>query len=298
MRPTASSSTATSICATARSTTSSAARKRIAGTIPGFPRESNANYGNTVIVWDLLFGTWFLPHERSVQALGLQDPTYPKSFWALMRAPFTVMPGLAFRAAMQAQGARYWWPVRRYVERPDEAQAQVLRDILKANRDTQFGAEHRFAEIQSAEQYRQRVPAQDYETLRPYVERQRCTGAPALTAEAPLFYAQTSGSTGTPKYIPIGPSALRMHRAEQALFTFLQYRACPQAFAGKALGIMGAAVEGHLDSGHHVGSVSGYLYRVASRIGPFAIRAATQSLDDRRLRSEIPGHPTARAVVP
>jgi ornithine lipid hydroxylase len=53
------------------------------------PRESNANYGNTVIVWDLLFGTWFLPRERSVQALGLQDPGYPTSFWALMRAPFT-----------------------------------------------------------------------------------------------------------------------------------------------------------------------------------------------------------------
>jgi ornithine lipid hydroxylase len=53
------------------------------------PRESNANYGNTVIVWDLLFGTWFLPQERGVQALGLQDPTYPRSFWALMRAPFS-----------------------------------------------------------------------------------------------------------------------------------------------------------------------------------------------------------------
>jgi sterol desaturase/sphingolipid hydroxylase (fatty acid hydroxylase superfamily) len=53
------------------------------------PRESNANYGNTVIVWDLLFGTWFLPRERAVQELGLQDRGYPKSFWALMRAPFT-----------------------------------------------------------------------------------------------------------------------------------------------------------------------------------------------------------------
>ncbi len=52
------------------------------------PRESNANYGNTVIIWDLLFGTWFLPRERAVQELGLQDPDYPKSFWALMRAPF------------------------------------------------------------------------------------------------------------------------------------------------------------------------------------------------------------------
>ncbi len=53
------------------------------------PRESNANYGNTVIIWDLVFGTWFLPTERAVQALGLQDPAYPKSFWALMRAPFS-----------------------------------------------------------------------------------------------------------------------------------------------------------------------------------------------------------------
>ena len=43
-------------------------------------------------------------------------------------------------------------------------------------------------------------------------------------------------------------------------FTYLQYRACPPAFSGTALGIMGAAVEGRLDSGHDVGSVSGYLY--------------------------------------
>jgi sterol desaturase/sphingolipid hydroxylase (fatty acid hydroxylase superfamily) len=52
------------------------------------PRESNANYGNTVIVWDLIFGTWFLPTDRAVDSLGLKDPTYPKAFLGLMRAPF------------------------------------------------------------------------------------------------------------------------------------------------------------------------------------------------------------------
>ena len=162
---------------------------------------------------------------------------------------------------MVAQAARYWLPVQRHAERPDRAQASVLRDILDANRGTQFGVEHGFTDIRSIQQYQQRVPVQDYDKLRPYVERQRRTGVAALTAEAPLFYAQTSGSTGVPKYIPIPPSAVRAHRAEQALFTYLQYRACPEAFSGKALGIMGAAVEGHLDSGHHVGSVSGHLYQ-------------------------------------
>jgi sterol desaturase/sphingolipid hydroxylase (fatty acid hydroxylase superfamily) len=52
------------------------------------PRESNANYGNTVIIWDLVFGTWFLPRDREIQDLGLQDRDYPKSFLGLMRAPF------------------------------------------------------------------------------------------------------------------------------------------------------------------------------------------------------------------
>jgi sterol desaturase/sphingolipid hydroxylase (fatty acid hydroxylase superfamily) len=53
------------------------------------PRESNANYGNTVIVWDLLFGTWFLPNDRGPEAIGLRDPNYPTSFLRLMKAPFS-----------------------------------------------------------------------------------------------------------------------------------------------------------------------------------------------------------------
>lgn len=51
------------------------------------PREANANYGNTVIVWDLLFGTWFLPADRAIGALGLHQ-RLPASFRALMAAPF------------------------------------------------------------------------------------------------------------------------------------------------------------------------------------------------------------------
>ena len=51
------------------------------------PRESNANYGSTLVVWDLVFGTWFLPRAREVGALGLRE-AYPTSFLALMRAPF------------------------------------------------------------------------------------------------------------------------------------------------------------------------------------------------------------------
>ena len=52
------------------------------------PRESNNNYGSTLVVWDLVFGTWFLPDGRDVGALGLRETGYPRSFFGLLRAPF------------------------------------------------------------------------------------------------------------------------------------------------------------------------------------------------------------------
>ena len=175
------------------------------------------------------------------------------------------MQEVVFRAGMTAYAARYWLPVVRHAARPERAQADALRRILTANRTTEFGHAHRFADLRTPREFREQVPVQEYETLRGYIERQRCSGVAALTAEPPLFYAQTSGSTGKPKYIPVCASALRIYRAEQALFTYLQYRASPAAFSGKALGIMGAAVEARLDSGHSVGSVSGHLYESLPR---------------------------------
>jgi len=52
------------------------------------PREANHNYGSTLVLWDLAFGTWFLPKTRDVDALGLHDAGYPRSFLGLLRAPF------------------------------------------------------------------------------------------------------------------------------------------------------------------------------------------------------------------
>jgi len=52
------------------------------------PREANSNYGSTTIVWDLLFGTFWLPETDRVGALGLHDRRFPRSFWGQLRAPF------------------------------------------------------------------------------------------------------------------------------------------------------------------------------------------------------------------
>lgn len=196
------------------------------------------------------------------------------------------MRALLQRAAMLAHGYRHWRPLAAMADRPQVAQSGVLRKLLSANAGTRFGGEHRFSTIRSHEEFVAQVPVQTYETLRPYVEEQRLTGAAALTTEAPVFYAQTSGTTGTPKYVPITPSMLALYKSEQALFSYLQHRACPQAFAGKALGVMGAAVEGRLDSGHAVGSVSGYLYQSLPRSvqSRFVVPPAVSGITDYTLK--------------
>ena len=52
------------------------------------PGESDHNFGNNLIVWDLVFGTRFLPKDREVGSLGLINRLYPTGFLAQMGSPF------------------------------------------------------------------------------------------------------------------------------------------------------------------------------------------------------------------
>jgi sterol desaturase/sphingolipid hydroxylase (fatty acid hydroxylase superfamily) len=51
--------------------------------------ESNRNYGNNLILWDLIFGSWFLPRDRRVGELGLMNRSYPLDFTSQMKTPFS-----------------------------------------------------------------------------------------------------------------------------------------------------------------------------------------------------------------
>ncbi len=55
-------------------------------------KESNHNYGNNLILWDVIFGTWYLPVGKVVGELGLVNRSYPDTFLEQMASPFT--PGL------------------------------------------------------------------------------------------------------------------------------------------------------------------------------------------------------------
>ena len=55
--------------------------------------ESNANYGANLILWDLVFRTRRSPTGPSPATLGLQVKNYPRTFVALLAAPFRSTEG-------------------------------------------------------------------------------------------------------------------------------------------------------------------------------------------------------------
>lgn len=229
------------------------------------PKTAACNFGSSTVVWDVVFGTWFLPEGRAVDEIGILDQTYPKGFWQQMAAPFRAGGrGLKHRLAAFliklhllrvrcSEGRR----IAKAARDPMRAQSAVLLRILADNSETTFGREHHFAEIRGHADYIERVPVREYEALRPYIESQLARGETSLTMEQPVCYLRTSGTTGKPKDIPLTTSHLRgLKRIQQAAVAF-QHRVCEQAFAGGILAITSPAREGDIANGKFYGSASG-----------------------------------------
>ncbi|MCQ2143498.1 MAG: GH3 auxin-responsive promoter family protein [Bacteroidales bacterium] len=157
--------------------------------------------------------------------------------------------------------------LRHSLRNPRRSGAKALRSILSAAKDTVYGREHDFAHILEAkddksliERYREAVAANQYEDLRPYVERMKGGEPDVLFAGKPVMYAKTSGSTAQPKWIPISRKYLTNAYSRMTkiwLFTLLRER--PDLFGGKILTVVDKLVEGYAPDGTMAGAVSAVL---------------------------------------
>ena len=70
-------------------------------------REANTNYGSNLIVWDLVFGSFFWPRDRRPpEEIGIPGlPAFPQRFWAQLLSPFRWRAIEAASRADAPQGA-------------------------------------------------------------------------------------------------------------------------------------------------------------------------------------------------
>lgn len=146
--------------------------------------------------------------------------------------------------------------------RPRHHQERKLMEILRANRDTEYGREHGFGGVRSLRDWRRAAPVVDYEDIRERMEQVVAGRRNVFTAEDPVMFARTSGTTGAAKYIPVTPTCRGREQADQ-MRTWLHHagRDHPGLFKGKVLSLVSRAEEGRTPGGIPYGSTSGQIYR-------------------------------------
>jgi GH3 auxin-responsive promoter len=117
---------------------------------------------------------------------------------------------------------------------PRAAQLKLLRRILDANAECEFGRTHHFKAIGSVAQYRARVPIRTYEQLQPWLDRIAAGEDSILMQERVIAFEETGGSRAGPKLVPYSPASLLAFRA--AVLPWLADLADrrPTAFFGRA----------------------------------------------------------------
>lgn len=123
---------------------------------------------------------------------------------------------------------------RRALQCPAEAQANVLRRIIRANEHTAFGHDHAFASIHSPEDFVRKVPVRSYDELTPWIDRIVKGEHGVLTTEPVMRLVPSSGSTAARKLIPFTKSLKREFNAAIAPWIEDLFRQRPDLARGPA----------------------------------------------------------------
>lgn len=144
---------------------------------------------------------------------------------------------------------------------PIKAQKKILFELLERNKKTEYGKMYNFSNIKSIDEYQTKVPLNDYEDLRPYIEKMTKGRSNILTIDKPMLFGLTSGTTGEPKFVPVTKYSRSKKADVMDLWLYYISRDHPSTFDGKVLAIVSPEIEGYTQSGTPFGAETGHGYR-------------------------------------
>ncbi|MEI6020480.1 MAG: GH3 auxin-responsive promoter family protein, partial [Bacteroidota bacterium] len=60
-----------------------------------------------------------------------------------------------------------------FIKYPNDVQNEWLLSLVKDAEATEFGTKHHFKDIENYEHFKNQIPLNDYESLKPYIDRTR-----------------------------------------------------------------------------------------------------------------------------
>ncbi len=94
--------------------------------------------------------------------------------------------------------------IEHFKHHPHEVQQRWLKHLLHTARHSDWGKAHHFAELDSPEAFARHVPLQDYESLKPFIQRMMHGEKDVLWPGQVRWFSKSSGTTSDKsKFIPV-----------------------------------------------------------------------------------------------
>jgi hypothetical protein len=155
------------------------------------------------------------------------------------------------------------WRIENWINNPVNAQYEVFKDLIAAGQYTEIGRKYGFEKVFSIEDFKEVVPIQEYDDLKPYVER-TMQGEQNLLWNTPInWLAKSSGTTSEKsKFIPVTSESLEethFQGAKDVLTLYYNFNPDSDLLTGKGLVIGGSHQVCKLNDNVQYGDLSAVL---------------------------------------
>lgn len=150
-----------------------------------------------------------------------------------------------------------------FLKYPCEVQEEWFRKLIEAGRFSDWGRVHDYANIKTVNDFRSKVSIQDYDSLKPWINRLRSGEQRVLWNTEVKWFAKSSGTTSDKsKFIPITDESLEechFKGGKDLLSIYCNNHPDTGLFNGKLLSLGGSHQQGSYDSNVFYGDLSAIL---------------------------------------
>ena len=148
---------------------------------------------------------------------------------------------------------------------PLDVQEEWLHTLISSAENTEWGKRYDYKSVLTAQQFKERVPIQNYDTLKPYIERMLQGEQNILWPSEIKWFAKSSGTTSDrSKFIPVSEEALEechFKGGKDLLSIYCNNRPNAQMFNGKGLVLGGSHQINNLCEDINYGDLSAVLIK-------------------------------------
>jgi len=152
-----------------------------------------------------------------------------------------------------------------FMKYPNDVQGEWFNQLISNAEDTEWGKQHHYKSIKTVADFKERVPLQTYDTLKPYIERMLKGEQNVLWPSEIRWFAKSSGTTNDrSKFIPVSEESLEechFKGGKDMLTIYCNNRPDAQLFTGKGLTLGGSHQVGQLNSETFFGDLSAVIMK-------------------------------------